>query len=131
MKITIETSSGILEAEATAYDSDDIKICSVTAGDKYEAMSKLFKILEVEIINIKNNKRKIDFFKTVKRGTKVKYETGNRVTFTKYGYFVKTLEEKGQILVSRIKEDDPFSGITMLNEAVHVDAKLVELVEEV
>ncbi|WP_297994118.1 hypothetical protein [uncultured Clostridium sp.] len=82
-----------------------------------------------DIIDMKTNKKQIDFFKNIGIGTKIKYTHYNQINF---GYFAGIIEDKGKIRISKIKEDDEFSGLKMNSYAIYqdIDAKAVSLYEE-
>lgn len=129
-KLLIEVlTGGIIDDSAYVYDSDGNKICEASGSDKYEAIRNVCLKLADEIINIKTNKDKIAFFKAVKIGTKVKYKYLNKDCF---GYFAGVVEKEGKIKVSRIKEDDEFSGLKMNSYGMYeeIDAKAVSLYKE-
>ena len=128
-KLLIEVSSGVIDDSAYVYDSDGNKICEASGSDKYEAIRNVCLKLADEIIDIKNNKNKIDFFKNIEIGTKVKYTHYNQ---TNFGYFLGVIEDKGMIRISKIKEDDNFTGLKMSSFGMYqdIDAKLVELYDD-
>ena len=117
---------GIIDDSAYVYDSDGNKICEASGSDKYEAIRNVCLKLADEIIDMKTNKKQIDFFKNIEIGTKVKYTHYNR---TNFGYFADIIEDKGKIRISKIKEDDKFSGLKMDSYGMYqdLDAKAVRL----
>lgn len=126
-KLLIEVlTGGIIDDSAYVYDSDGNKICEASGSDKYEAIRNVCLKLADEIIDIKTNKKQINFFKTVKIGAKVGYTHYNQ---TNFGYFAGVIEDKGKIRISKIKEDDKFSGLKMDSYGMYqdVDAKAVRL----
>lgn len=128
-KLLIEVLSGIIDDSAYVYDYDGNAICKASGSDEYEAIRNVCLKLADEIIDIKTNKKQIDFFKTVNIGTKVKYTYYNQ---TILGYFAGIIEDKGKVRISKIKEDDKFSGLKMNTCGMYqdIDAKVVSLYEE-
>ena len=129
-KLLIEVlTGGITDDWAYVYDSDGHTICKANGSDEYEAIRNVCLKLADEIIDIKNNKNKIDFFKSVKIGTKVKYKYLSKDCF---GYFAGVIEKDGKIKISKIKEDDEFSGLKMNSYGMYkeIDAKAVSLYKE-
>lgn len=127
-KLLIEVENGIMDNTAYVYDSDGNKICEGSGGDNYKAIQNVCLKLADEIIDIKNNKKQIEYFKTVDKGTKVKYKYMNDY---KYGYFVKVSNsDKGMVVISKLPKDDEFTGVRMTSYGMYekVDAKFVEVV---
>lgn len=128
-KLLIEVVNGIMDDTAYVYDIDGTKICEASGSDNYKAIQNVCLKLADEIIDIKNNKKQIEFFKTVDKGTKVKYKYMNDY---KYGYFVKVSNsDKEMVVISKLPKDDGFTGITMTSYGMYenVDTKLVEVVK--
>lgn len=129
-KLSIEVISGIIDYTAYVFDENGNKLCAANGYDSYKAIENVSLKLSSEINDIKNNKDQIDFFKTIEKGTKVRYKAyGNMNNF---GYYAGVVEDKGLITVSKIPHDDEFSGLRMTDFGMYkdVDAKLVELYEE-
>lgn len=129
-KLLIEVlSGGIIDDSAYVYDTEGNAICEASGLDEYEAIRNVCLKLADEIIDMKTNKKQIDFFKTVNIGTKVKYTYYNK---TILGYFAGIIEDKGKVRISKIKEDDKFSGLKMNTCGMYqdIDAKVVSLYEE-
>lgn len=128
-KLLIEVSSGVMDNAAYVYDKDGNKVCEAIGLDKYEAIRNVCLKLADEIIDMKTNKKQINFFKTVKIGAKVGYKHYNQ---TNFGYFLGVIEDKGMIRISKIKEDDNFTGLKMSSFGMYqdIDAKLVELYDD-
>lgn len=127
-KLLIEVVSGVMYDTAYVYDVNGDKICEASGYDSFEAIKKVSLKLSEEIINIKNNKKQIDFFKNVAIGTKVKYKVYNEY---RYGYFAEVDEDRGLVIVSYIPYDDNFTGVKMTGYGMceKINAKLVELYE--
>lgn len=108
-KLSIEVSNGIIDTTAYVYDSDRNKICEATGSNEYEAIEKVALKLSKEIINIKANKKRIDELKKLEAGTKLKYRCYDGY---RYGYYVRVNKKNGTVMVSKLKEDDKFSGLS-------------------
>lgn len=128
-KLLIEVSNGIVDTMAYVYDLDGNKICEATGSDEYEAVKELSFVLAEEIINIKTNKKQINIFKKLERGTKLKYKQYNSYS---YGYYVGVNEEEGTVRITSLKKNDDFSGLKMSSHGMYrdIDAKLVEIYKE-
>lgn len=121
---------GIIDDSAYVYDSDGNKICEASGSDKYEAIRNVCLKLADEIINMKTNKKQIDLFKNIDIGAKVRYEKYGHMN--NFGYYAGVDEGKGLIIVSKIPQNDDFTGLRMTGFGMYqdIDAKLVELYEE-
>lgn len=128
-KLSIEVCNGIMCDIACIYDDSGNKICEASGYDSFDAIRKVGIKLSEEIINIKKNKKQIDFFKNVAIGTKVKYKL---YSYDGYGYYAGVIEDKGLVIVSKIPQNDEFTGLRMTGYGMYekIDAKLVELYNE-
>ena len=128
-KLLIEVHRGIMDNTAYVYDGDGNKIIYAHGSDNYEAIRNLCLKLADEIIDIKTNKKQIEFFETVNKGAKVKYQHMNDYG---YGYYAGIDKERGLVIVSKIPKDDEFTGLRMTGYGIYekIDAKLVKLYEE-
>lgn len=128
-KLLIEVVSGVMDNTAYVYDGDGNKIVYAHGSDNYEAIRNVCLKLTDEIIDIKTNKKKIEFFKNVSIGTKLKYKLYGHY---KYGYYAGVIEDEGLVIVSRIPKDDEFTGLKITSYEIceKIDAKLVKLYEE-
>lgn len=129
-KLSIEVFSGVINDTACVYDGDGKLICKADGYDSFEAIRKVSLKLSEEIINIKNNKEQIDFFKNIDIGAKVRYKKYGYIN--NFGYYAGVDEEKGLIIVSKIPQNDDFTGLRMTGYGMYekINAKLVELYEE-
>lgn len=129
-KLLIEVVSGIINDTACVYDGDGKLICKADGYDSYDAIRKAVLNLYEEITNIKINKEQIDLFKNIDIGAKVRYEKYGHMN--NFGYYAGVDEGKGLIIVSKIPQNDDFTGLRMTGCGMYekINAKLVELYEE-
>lgn len=129
-KLSIEVFSGVINDTACVYDGDGKLICKADGYDSYDAIRKAALNLYEEITNIKINKEQIDLFKNIDIGAKVRYEKYGHMN--NFGYYAGVDEGKGLIIVSKIPQNDEFTGLRMTGCGMYekINAKLVELYEE-